>query len=120
MLAKEAPYHKADGNGGVQMGWQQSCIIPSCDSSPRFMCAGCTRDVAGIVFVCNPYGRDKKRCWDISHQARSPYPVDAQGNPIERPKLTKKRKRNSSFGVERIPKRNRKSLTLNPHHAQLR
>ena len=83
------------------------------------MCAGCTRDVTGMVFVCNPTGRDKKQCWDILHQARSPYPVDAQGNPIERPKLRNKRKRNDSFGVERIPKRMRKSLTLNPHHAQL-
>ena len=40
-------------------------------------------------------------------------------NPIERPKLRKKRKRNSSFSVERIPKRKRKSINLNPHHAQL-
>ena len=34
---------------------------------------------------------------------------------IERPSLIKKSKRNNSLGVERIPKRQRKSLTLNPH-----
>ena len=39
--------------------------------------------------------------------------------PIERPKLTKKRKRNSSLGVRKISKRKRKSLSLNPHHSQL-
>ena len=99
------------------MPWQSSCIIPSCKSRPRTMCAGCTRDVEGIVFVCKP--SNNKRCWEILHQVRSPNPVDAQGNLIERPQLNRKRKRNSSFGVRKLSKRKRKSLSLNPHHSEL-
>ena len=113
----ESAYHTYDQKGGAQMMWQARCIIPSCNARPSTICAGCTRDVRGIVFVCKPSNR--KHCWEILHQARSPKLLDAQGNEIERPSLIKKRKRNSSFGVECIPKRNRKSLTLNPHHAQL-
>ena len=99
------------------MKWQARFFIPDCKSVPSTICAGCTRDVRGIVFVCKPSSR--KRCWDILHQARSPKLLDAQGNEIERPTLIKKRKRNNSLGVERIPKRQRKSLSLNPHHTQL-
>ena len=113
----ESAYHSYNQKGGAQMMWQALCIIPDCNARPSTICAGCTRDVRGIVFVCKPSAR--KRCWEILHQARSPKLLDAQGNEIERPSLIKKRKRNNSFGVERIPKRNRKSLTLNPHHVQL-
>ena len=70
------------------MKWQARCIIPDCKSVPSTICAGCTRDVRGIVFVCKPSSR--KRCWDILHQARSPKLLDAQGNEIERPTLIKK------------------------------
>ena len=115
---KETAFHVYGQKGGTQMKWQARCIIPDCKSTPSTICAGCTRDVRGIVFVCKPSAR--KRCWEILHQARSPKLLDAEGNEIERPNLIKKRKRNSSSGVERIPKRQRKSLTLNPHHAQLR
>ena len=113
----ESAYHSYNQKGGAQMMWQARCIIPDCNARPSTICAGCTRDVRGIVFVCKPSAR--KRCWEILHQARSPNLLDAQGNEIERPSLIKKRKRNNSFGVQRIPKRNRKSLTLNPHHVQL-
>ena len=113
----ETAYHIYGQKGGAQMKWQARCIIPDCKSVPSTICAGCTRDVRGIVFVCKPSPR--KRCWDILHQARSPKLLDAQGNEIERPTLIKKRKRNNSLGVERIPKRQRKSLSLNPHHTQL-
>ena len=99
------------------MKWQARCIIPDCKSELSTICAGWTRDVQGIVFVCEPSAR--KRCWEILHGARSPKLLDAEGNEIERPNLIKKRKRNSSSGVERIPTRQRKSLTLNPHHNQL-
>ena len=113
----DSAYHTYDQKGGARMKWQARCIVPDCKSEPSTICAGCTRDVQGIVFVCKPTTR--KRCWEILHQARSPKLLDAQGNEIERPSLIRKRKRNSSLGVERIPKRHRKSLTLNPHHAQL-
>ena len=70
------------------MKWQARCIIPDCKSVPSTICAGYTRDVRGIVFVCKPSSR--KRCWDILHQARSPKLLDAKGNEIERPTLIKK------------------------------
>ena len=96
------------------MKWQARCIIPDCKSVPSTICAGCTRDVRGIVFVCKPSPR--KRCWDILHQARSPKLLDAQGNEIE-PATLIKRKRNNSLGVERIPKRQRKSLFESSSHS---
>ena len=102
---------------GLQGCMQASCIIPSCRSQPTTFCQGCTRDVQGIVFVCSP--KRGKRCWEILHQARSRAPVDAQGNPIEAPSLIKKRKRNSSLGIDRKPKRLKKPLLLNPHHEQI-
>ena len=91
--------------------------IPGCKGTPSTSCVGCTRDVRGIVFVCKP--STGRQCWNILHQARARNLVDDQRNAIERPSLIKKRKRNSSLGVERVPKRLRKSLALNPHHAQL-
>ena len=84
----EAAYHIYGQKGGAKMKWQARCIIPDCKSVPSTICAGCTRDVRGIVFVCKPSSR--KRCWDILHQARSPKLLDAQGNEIERPTLIKK------------------------------
>ena len=115
--SNDSPYHTYTEKGAARMQWQARCIIPDCKSKPSTICAGCTRDVPGLVFVCKP--STSKRCWEILHQARSPKLLDAEGNVIERPSLIRKRKRNSSLGVERIPKRNRKSLTLNPHHSQL-
>ena len=98
------------------MKFQGACIVPGCKSRPKTICSGCTRDVQDLVFVCQP--TPDKHCWKILHQSRARNPVDVHGNPIERPNLTHKRRRNSSFGVERIPKRRRKSLYLNPHHVQ--
>ena len=69
------------------------------------------------MYVCKPSAT--KQCWDILHQARCPHPVDQQGNPIDRPNLTRKRRRNSSHGTERVPRAQKKPLVLNPHHAQL-
>ena len=107
-------FHDYNGKGKAVMQWQSSCIVPGCNSGPRTIYAGCTRDVTGIVFVCKPSAR--KWCRHILHQARAPNPVDAQGNTIEKPTLVRKRKQNETLGSERIPKRLRKSLTLNPHH----
>ena len=84
----ESAYHSYNQKGGAQMMWQARCIIPDCNARPSTICAGCTRDVRGIVFVCKPSAR--KRCWEILHQARSPKLLDAQGNEIERPSLIKK------------------------------
>ena len=56
---------------------------------------------------------------EIFHQARSPNPVDAQENPIERLQLKRKRKRNSISGVRKFSKGKQKPLSLNPHHIQL-
>ena len=86
---KETAFHVYGQKGGTQMKWQARCIIPDCKSTPSTICAGCTRDVRGIVFVCKPSAR--KRCWEILHQARSPKLLDAQGNEIERPSLIKKK-----------------------------
>ena len=52
-------------------------------------------------------------------QARCPHSVDQQANLIDRPKLTRKERRNSSLGTERVPRAQKKPLVLNPHHAQL-
>ena len=84
----EAVYHVYSQKGGAQMKWQARCIIPDCKSEPSTICAGCTRDVRGIVFVCKPSARKQFR--EILHQARSPKLLDAQGNEIERPSLIKK------------------------------
>ena len=99
-----------DEKGVAQMLWQARCNISNYDARLSTICVWCTSDVRGIVLVCKPSAR--KRCWEILHQARSPKLLDAQGNEIERPSLIKKRKRNSSFGVERIPKRTRKPLII--------
>ena len=117
MRTEEAQFHDYNRKGRVAYPFQSSCIIPDCNGSPSTSCVGCTRDVRGIVFVCRP--STGRQCWKILHQARAVNPVDDQGNAIERPSLIKKRKRNSSFGIERVAKRHRKSLALNPHHAQL-
>ena len=102
---------------GVLGQFRGACIAPGCTSKVKKFCMGCTRDVPGIVFVCEP--STNKRCWDILHQARVPNPVDSQGNAIPRVKLTRKRKRNSSLGTDRVPSAVKKPLTLNPHHSQL-
>ena len=80
----------------------------------RWMHPRCPRDCIRLWAVCS------KAMLGDSSSTRSPKLLDAEGNEIERPNLIKKRKRNSSSGVERIPTRQRKSFTLNPHHAQLR
>ena len=104
----------------VVAGWHsyelRNRIIPSCRSQPTDFCQGCTRDVQGIVFVCSP--KRGKLCCEILHQARTRPPVDAQGNPIEAPSLIKKRKQ-SSLGIDRVPKRLKKLLLLNAHHEQI-
>ena len=41
------------------------------------------------------------------------------GLSIDRPNLTRKRRRNSSHGTERVPRAQKKPLVLNPHHVQL-
>ena len=105
-------FNKA-GNSG---NFQGRCIVASCSRSPRTFCQACSRIVPGIVYVCKPSGA--QNCWDILHQARCPHPVDQQGNPIDRPKLTRKRRRNSSHGSERVPRAHKKPLVLNPHHTQ--
>ena len=48
----------------------------------------------------------------------APYPVDNAGNGVERPRLTKKRRRNSSLGSERVDKRQKQPSILNLHHLQ--
>ena len=88
-MCNETAYHIYGQKGGSQMKWQARCIIPDCKSEPSTICAGCTRDVRGIVFVCKPSAR--KQCWEILHQARSPKLLDAQGNEIEQPSLIKKK-----------------------------
>ena len=85
---KETAFHVYGQKGVAQMKWQARCIIPDCKSEPSTICAGCTGDVRGIVFVCKPSAR--KRCCEILHQARSPKLLNAQGNEIERPSLIKK------------------------------
>ena len=97
--------------------FQGQCIVPSCKSHPKTFCLSCTRDVPEIVYVCKPSAT--KHCWNILHQARCPHPVDQQGNPIDRPKLTRKRRRNSSHETQRVSRAQKKPLVLNPHHAQL-
>ena len=116
ILPDEAKNHTFNkrGNSG---NFQGQCIVADCKTSPRTFCQACSRDVPGIVYVCKPSAT--KQCWDILHQARCPHPVDQQGNPIDRPNLTRKRRRNSSHGTERVPRPQKKPLVLNPHHAQL-
>ena len=101
---------------GLTSCFQGACIIPSCNSRPKNFCLRCTRDVPGIVFVCKP--GDGKHCWDILHQVCSSNPMDAQGNQINPSNLIKKRRRNSNLGGERVPKRLKEPLIMNPHHVQ--
>ena len=116
ILPSEAGNHtfRKGGNSGR---FQGRCIVASCSSSPTTFCEACTRDVPRIVYVCKPSAT--KQCWNILHQARCPHPVDQQGSPVDPPKLTRKRRRNSSLGTERVPRAQRKALVLNPHHTQL-
>ena len=116
ILPDEAGNH-AFNKGGFTGPFQGQCIVPSCKNHPRTFCLSCTRDVSWIVYVCKPSAT--KQCWNILHQARCPHPVDQQGNPIEHPKLTRKRRRNSSHGTQRVSPAQKKPLVLNPHHAQL-
>ena len=116
ILPDEAESHtiqKAEVAGNIQ----GRCVVTSCESNLPSFCQVCTRDVPGIVYTCRPSAT--KQYWNILHQARCPHPVDPQGNPIDRPKLTRKRKRNSNLGTERVPRAQRKPLVLNPHRAQL-
>ena len=116
ILPEEAGNHTFN-KGGFTGPFQGQCIVPDCKSHPKTFCLSCTRDIPGIVYVCKPSAT--KQCWNILHQARCPHPVDQQGNPIERPKLTRKRRRNSSHGTQRVSPAQKKPLVLNPHHAQL-
>ena len=106
-------HHDFD-TAGSNVGIRGRCINPDCTSRSRIICAGCTRDVNGLVWVCSP--EDNPYCWERLHKARARYPVDNAGNPTERPKLTKKRRRNSSLGAERENKRQKRPAVLNPHH----
>ena len=92
------------------------CIVGSFSGTPSTFCQACTRDVPGVVYVFKP--SDTKQCWNILHQARCLHP-DLPGNPIDPPKLTRKRRRNSSLWTELVPLAQKKPLVLNPHHAQL-
>ena len=113
----DSPYHTYTQKAPHECSGKLDVLYQTVSPNPQPYALGAPRDVPGIVFVCKP--STSKLCWEILHQARSPKLLDAEGNVIERPSLIRKRKRNSSLGVERIPKRNRKSLTLNPHHSQL-
>ena len=116
ILPDEAKNHTFN-KGGNSGKFQGQCIVGGCKSSPRTFCQTCSGDVPGIVYVCKPSATNQ--CWDILHQARCPHPVDQQGNPIDRPSLTRKRKRHNSHGTERVPRAQKKPLALNPHHTQL-
>ena len=109
-----AGHHDFDDKGACIVVFQRTCIVPGCGSRPKTTCFGCTCDVVGHVWVCKP--ADGKNCWKILHQARTESPTDALGNPIPRPNLTHKRPRNRSFGVEFVPRSQRKRQCLNPLH----
>ena len=98
---------------GQSLNIRGRCISPDCKRKPFSICIGCTRDTDGFVFVCKP--SDDRQCWEKLHLARAPHPVDGDGNPIPRPKLTKKRRRNSILGNVRPDKAAKRPLVLNPN-----
>ena len=106
-------HHKFDA-AGSNVGVHGPCINPNCKSRSRFICVGCTRDVDSLVWVCEP--AENKPCWKMLHKTRVRYPVDNDGNPIERPSLTKNRRRTRSLGSDRVDKRQKRPTVLNPHH----
>ena len=113
---KEKEHHDCDQTV-TSIALRGRCMNTDCKSRPFTICVGCTSDIKGFTCICKPSPR--KDCWTKVHLDREPYPIDVNGNPIESPSLIKKRRRNSSLGSEKIPKRQSKSKFLNPHHTQV-